>query len=115
MAKPSNKSSDEKVQAVLMVLSGQRTASEVAKGAGVSEQTIHNWKRGFVDGGRAAFERDARSGSSREAQLEAENEELKAALGEAFLKLRMLERGRSPLSLGLADGAAVSRHEPAGV
>ena len=115
MAKPSNKSSDEKVRAVLAVLAGHRTASEVARETGVSEQSIHNWKRAFIDGGQAAFGRQARPGSSREAELEAENEELKAALGEAFLKLRMVERGKKPLSPSPAESGVDPSHEYAGV
>lgn len=80
---------------MLSVLSGRRTAAEVARELDVSEQSLHNWKRAFLDGGRAAFERASGPPASREAELEAENEELKAALGEAYLRLRLVERGRS--------------------
>ena len=97
MAKPSKTGSDEKVRVVLSVLAGDCSASEAAQLSGVSEQSIHNWKRAFIAGGQAAFERRARPRSSREVELEAENEEFKAALGEAFLKVRMLERGKKPL------------------
>lgn len=94
MARPSNKTSDEKMQAVLSVLAGRRTTAEVARELDVSEQSLHNWKRAFLEGGKAAFERSSGPPTSREAELEAENEELKAALGEAYLKLRLIERGR---------------------
>ena len=59
MARPSNKSPDEKVQAVLAVLAGRRTAAEVARDLEISEQSIHNWKRSFLDAGRGSFERTA--------------------------------------------------------
>ena len=99
MARPSNKTSDEKTQAVLTVLAGRRTTAEVARELGVSEQSLHNWKRAFLDGGKAAFERASGPPTSREAELEVENEELKAALGEAYLKLRLMERGRQATSV----------------
>lgn len=93
MARPSNKTPDEKSQAVPTVLAGRRTAAEVGRELGVSEQSLHNWKRTFLEGGREALKRGSAPRSSREAELDAENEELKAALGEAYLKLRLIERG----------------------
>jgi transposase len=94
MAKPSKKSADEKMRVVLCVLRGEATATDAARRAGVSEQTVHNWKRLFLDSGReglAAGGGARRSG--REAELEAENEELKAALGEAHVQLRVWQKG----------------------
>jgi transposase len=94
LAKPSKKSADEKMRVVLSVLRGEATATDAARRAGVSEQTVHNWKRVFLDSGRdglAAQGRPRRSG--REAELEAENEELKAALGEAHVQLRVWQKG----------------------
>jgi len=49
--------------------------------------------RAFVEAGRDGLALDQRRRSSREAELEAENEELKAALGEAHVQLRVWKKG----------------------
>ena len=85
MAKPSDRSPERKLQVVLSVLRGEVSATEAARRAGVAEQTVHNWKRAFVDAGRDGLAQRHRRRSSREA----ENEELKAALGEAHVQLRV--------------------------
>jgi transposase len=48
MAKPSKKSADEKMR----VLRGEVTATDAARRAGVSGQTVHNWKGLFLDSAR---------------------------------------------------------------
>ena len=88
MAKPSDRSPERKLQVVLSVLRGELTAVEAARRGGVSEQTVHNWKRAFVEAGREGLVQGQRRRSSRELELEAENEELKAALGEACTATR---------------------------
>ena len=52
MAKASNKSPEEKLRVVLSVLRGELSAAAAGRRAGVSEQTVHNWKRLFLDAGR---------------------------------------------------------------
>lgn len=94
MAKVSKKSPDEKMRVVLSVLRGEASAAEAGRRAGVSEQSVHNWKRTFLESGReglAAMGRPRRSG--RESELEAENEQLKTALGEAHVQLRVWKKG----------------------
>jgi transposase len=94
MAKPSNKSPDEKMRVVLSVLRGEQTAGDAARKAGVAEQTVHNWKRAFLESGRDGLAGQGRPRrSSREMELEADNEELKAALGEAHVQLRVWQKG----------------------
>jgi transposase len=94
MARPSKKSPDEKMRVVLSVLRGEVTVAEAGRKAGVSEQTVSNWKRAFLESGRAGLEVGNRPRrSSRELELEAENEELKAALGEAHVQLRVWQKG----------------------
>ena len=53
MAKTSNKSPEEKLRVVLSVLPGELSAA--AAGEGVSEQTVHNWKRLFLHAGRESL------------------------------------------------------------
>lgn len=93
MARASKKSPEEKLRIVLCVLRGEATATEAARRAGVSEQSVHNWKRILLDSGRDGLAQGQRRRSSREQQLEAENEELKAALGEATVELRVWKKG----------------------
>ena len=54
---------------------------------------MHNWKKAFLEGGRDRLALGARRRSAREAELEAECEELKAALGEAHVRLRVRQKG----------------------
>ncbi|MYG61373.1 MAG: helix-turn-helix domain-containing protein [Acidimicrobiales bacterium] len=77
MPKPSGKSPERKLQVVLAVLRGEVSAADAARRVGVAEQTVHNWKNAFLDAGRAGLAGAGRRRSSREAELEAENEELK--------------------------------------
>ena len=93
MAKPSDRSPERKLQVVLSVLRGELSVKEAARRAGVAEQTVHNWKRAFLEAGREGLERGHRRRSSRELELEAENEELKVALGEAHVQLRVWKKG----------------------
>lgn len=93
MAKPSKKTTDQKLRIVLAVLRGQHSVAEAARRNGVSEQSVHNWKRRFLDAGREGLEKGVRRRSSREMELEAECEELKAALGEAHVQLRVWRKG----------------------
>lgn len=93
MARPSKKTPDQKLRIVMSVLRGEHSAAEAARRNGVSEQSVHNWKKSFLDAGRQGLEKGARRQSSRELELETENEELKAALGEAHVQLRVWRKG----------------------
>ena len=52
MAKASKKSPEEKLRVVLSVLRGELSAAAAVRRAGVSEQTVHNWRFGFQRGVR---------------------------------------------------------------
>ncbi len=56
MAKPSKKTPEEKMRVVLAVLRGEASAAEAGRKAGVSEQTASNWKRAFLESGRAGLD-----------------------------------------------------------
>ena len=66
-------------------------------GMSSSEQTVHNWKRLFLDAGRDGLAQGRRRRSARESEMETENEELKAALGEAHVQLRVPKLGAEHL------------------
>ena len=93
MSKPSQRSPERKLQVVLSVLRGEVSVAEAARRAGVAEQTVHNWKNAFLEAGRGGLAGSQRRRSSRESELEAENEELKVALGEAHVQLRVWQKG----------------------
>jgi transposase len=93
MSRPPAIPAADKVRIVLSVLAGEMTCAEAARRNKVSETTIGNWKRQFLDGGAAAVESGACSGpNAAERALAAEVEELKAALGEAHVELRVWKK-----------------------
>ena len=103
MARPSKTTTDQKLRVVLSVLRGEHSAVEAARRNGVSEQSVHNWKKQFLDAGREGLERGAGRRSSREVELESENEELKAGLDGR--NRRLLGQDRP----GMSDGGYQDR------
>lgn len=76
-------------------ITGEMTVAQAARRARVSEQSVGTWKRQFIENGRAGLVAKNSRTPSREAQLEAEIEELKTALvGEAHVELRVCGRSR---------------------
>jgi transposase len=93
MARPSALSPEEKSQLVLSVLAGEMSVAEAARKAKVSEQSVSNWKRQFIESGRQGVAEGGKPGpNSRERALLAELEEVKAAPGEAHVELRVWKR-----------------------
>ena len=95
MAKPSDRSPERKLQVVLSVLRGELAAKEAARRAGVAEQTVHNWKRAFLDAGREGLAQGRGRRSSRPAHT-APKSEASALLGTSRIacECRKLGRGR---------------------
>lgn len=83
---------------MLAVLAGEIPGAEAARRNGVSALSVGKWKARFLDGGRAAL-KDTFPGPSRNAgtpeqrRLRLENEQLKLALAEATVQLRIWQRG----------------------
>src|SRR5665647_3764443 len=46
---------EEKVRVVLSILAGELSVAEAARRAKVSEQSVGNWKRQFLEAGRAGL------------------------------------------------------------
>ncbi|MEV0857335.1 MULTISPECIES: helix-turn-helix domain-containing protein [Nocardia] len=92
MAKPSAVPAEEKARIVLSVLAGELTVAEAARRAKVSEQSVGNWKRQFLEAGRAGLTAGKSGRSTREQQLEAEIADLTQALGEAHLAARVWKK-----------------------
>lgn len=77
MPKKSDLNADERVQLVLRLLSKEEPAVQIARRAGVSEQTLYRWRDEFISGGRAQL-----AGNGAEALRERKLERLKAELAE---------------------------------
>ncbi|MFB1043431.1 transposase [Streptomyces chrestomyceticus] len=96
MGRPPILPTDQKFALVLRVLTGELTAAEAARNAGVSEQSVSNWRRQFIEGARAGLAgeggRDTED-ASRVAELTQENATLKATIGELYIELRKYGRG----------------------
>ena len=93
MARPVVISIEDKFRLVCSVMAGEMSVAEAARRSKVSEQSISNWKRQFLEGGKQGLADGLRPGSNPQAQrLEAEIEELKAALGEAHVQLRLWKK-----------------------
>jgi transposase len=93
MARPVVLSVEDKFRLVVAVISGELTVAEAARRSKVSEQSIGNWKRQFLEGGKQGLADGGRPGSNPQVRrLEDEVEELKAALGEAHVELRVWKK-----------------------
>jgi len=93
VSRPSVVPVDDKFRLVLAVISGELSSGEAARRGRVSEQSISTWKRQFLEGGKAGLAVGGQVGPSlRERALVEENEELKAALGEAHVELRVWKK-----------------------
>ena len=93
MSRPSVFSVEDKFRLVLAVISGEMSMAEAARRGKASEQSISTWKRQFLEGGKAGLVEGGKPGlAPRERALLDEVEELKAALGEAHVELRVWKR-----------------------
>ena len=78
---------------VIAVVSGEMSVVEAARRLKVSSSSFGNWKRQFLEGGKAGLASGGPVGpSQRERALAEENEELKTALGEAHVELRVWKK-----------------------
>lgn len=93
MSRPPARSPEDKERIVLAILRDELSVAEAARREGVSATSLSKWRDQFLEGGRTALATPARGPSSREAQLEAEIEQLNAALGEAHMELRVWKKG----------------------
>ena len=92
MSRPPAVPAQDKVRVILSVLAGEVTVAEAARRAKVSETTVGNWKRLFVESGVAGLSAGSGKPSSREQVLADEVAELTTALGEAHVELRVWKK-----------------------
>jgi transposase len=96
MGRKSFRSPDEKVQVILSVLRGEMTQVEASRRLQMSQTTIAKWQKQFLDGAHEALSRGENPrppGSKREAEMQAQIDELTSALGEAYVELRVWRKG----------------------
>jgi transposase len=92
MPRPPSLPPAEKQRLVLSILAGEMTVAAAARQAKVSEQSVGNGKRQFLEAGAAGLAAGSGKPSTREQQLEAEVAELTTALGEAAVELRVWKK-----------------------
>ena len=92
MARPPVVPAETKLRIVLSVLAGEVSMAEAARREKVSETSIGKWKAEFLEAGKTALTAGRSGPTSREAQLEAEVEDLTRALGEAAVELRVWKK-----------------------
>ncbi|ADB75267.1 helix-turn-helix domain-containing protein [Geodermatophilus obscurus] len=92
MPRPPSLPPAEKQRLILSILAGGMTVAAAARQAEVSEQSVGNWKRQFLEAGAAGLAAGSGKPSTREQQLEAEVAELTTALGEAAVELRVWKK-----------------------
>jgi transposase len=89
---------EEKMRLVLSVLAGEMTATEAARRCGVSPGLVTKWKHQFLEAGAERLKEvpsgwAGRAGDPEQRRLRMENEQLKLALAEATVQLRVWQRG----------------------
>jgi transposase len=90
---------ETRLQIVLAVRAGETTIAEAARRNGVSTESINRWRNRFVDAGKAAMEDGMPSGKGNgrsnfvERRQRAEIQQLKLALAEATVQLRIWQKG----------------------
>lgn len=89
---------EEKLRLVLAVLAGEMSAREAARRCGVSPDLVTRWKHQFLQAGAERLEEvpsgpAGKAGTPEQRRLRMENEQLKLALAEATVQLRVWQRG----------------------
>jgi len=103
---------EDKTRLVLAVLASEMTCAEAARRCGVSTVTMTKWKHQFLQAGAQRLEevpsgRAGTKGTPEQRRLLLENEQLKLALAEATVQLRIWQRGAA-----LADRVPSSTSKP---
>jgi transposase len=89
---------EQQLQVVLSVLSGEVTMADAARRHAVAAKTVQMWRDRFLAGGRQALLEQKVPGTATqetvtERRMRLENEQLKLALAEATVQLRIWQKG----------------------
>lgn len=100
MGKKSTLSTEQRAQLVVRMLSKEEPAAQIARRAGISEQTLYRWRDDFLDGGREAL--NGRGTKSEQAKaverLKADLAERDQVIGEITIANRILKKLSGDLS-----------------
>ena len=100
MGKKSTLPPEERSQLVLRLLSKEAPAAQLARRAGISEQTLYRWRDDFIGAGKQAMK--GRGASAEQvkalAQLSAEVAERDQVIGELTIANRVLKKVSGGLS-----------------
>lgn len=90
-------SAEEKLNVVMAVLKGEMTQVEISRRMELSQTTVSKWLKIFTESGMEGLRRGENPPRSaadrREAELQAQVEDLTTALGEAYVELRVWRKG----------------------
>jgi transposase len=89
---------EEKTRLVVAILANEMTCAEAARRCGVTTVTVTKWKHQFLQAGAERLEEvpggpAGKLGAPEQRRLRMENEQLKLALAEATVQLRIWQRG----------------------
>lgn len=89
---------EDKLRVVLSVLAGEMSGREAARRLGVSPDLVIKWKHQFLEAGAQRLQEvpsgpPGAKGTPEQRRLQRENEQLKLALAEATVQLRIWQRG----------------------
>jgi transposase len=89
---------EDKLRMVFSVLAGEMSCREPARRLGVSPDSVVKWKHQFLDAGAQRLKEvpsgpAGTKGTPEQRRLQMENEQLKLALAEATVQLRIWQRG----------------------
>lgn len=100
MGKKSTLTAEQRSQLVLRLLSKEEPAAQVARRAGISEQTLYRWREEFIGAGKQAMNgRGARSEQAKALErLSAEVAERDQVIGELTIANRVLKKLSGALS-----------------
>ena len=100
MGKKSTLTAEQRTQLVLRLLSKEEPAAQIARRAGISEQTLYRWREEFIGGGKQAM--NGRGAQSEQAKvlerLSAEVAERDQVIGELTIANRVLKKLSGALS-----------------
>lgn len=100
MAKKQGFTVEQKTQLVLRLLRKEEPAAQIARHAGVSEQSLYRWRDEFLQGGKRALEGRVgqAGGNGATAQLQAQLADRDQVIGELTVANRILKKLSDSLS-----------------
>ncbi len=84
-----------KFEAVLELLSGQKTADEICVARGVNRRSLYRWRQQVLEEGPLIFERDTEGGAK---AAEARVAELEQMVGRLTMQMEVLKKASGLLS-----------------